>query len=96
MFQEIRHRKGSGMEKAALQVGENSPAFLLRANTGKMVDSKVLLPKGRLVVTFSHGSWSSMCIIALKALQALHQTLEAEGVTLVVISPELLDVSPVV
>jgi len=59
---EIMHRatgelKASGMEDAALKIGERAPSFTLINQDGAQVASKDLLREGPLVVTFFRGHW---------------------------------------
>jgi peroxiredoxin len=88
---EIRALQGAGVVDSALGVGEKAPAFQLQSsNGGVLFDSTKVLKRGRpLIVTFYHGYWSSLCRIALTALQQQLESYAAKGrAQVVAISPE--------
>lgn len=79
---------------AAIQVGDTLPEFTLPDALGKDISSGDLLRKGRpLLISFYRGEWCPFCNLALRAWQKHFHELEANGVTLVAISPELPDQS---
>jgi peroxiredoxin len=75
----------------ALGVGELVPVFSLPSITGATVDSRELLSRGPLVISFYRGGWCPYCNIELRALQGRLPEIEALGASLVAISPELPD-----
>jgi peroxiredoxin len=85
---EIRAIRDAGVVDSALQVGEQAPEFKLKAADGKIVDSNKLLKRGPLIVTFYHGDWSSLCMLALKSMQQHLEQFESKGARLVAISPQ--------
>lgn len=83
--------KNAKIVETALQVGDRAPEFSLPDAHGKMVSSKDLLVIGPVVVTFYRGGWCPYCNLALKALQESLPAFEAEGASMVAISPERPD-----
>ena len=78
----------SGIEDRVLKAGDVAPAFCLQDQNGELRDSKELLRRGPLVVTFYRGFWCPICNADLAYLQ--HHVAEIESVpaTLIAISPE--------
>lgn len=76
-----------------IKAGEAFPSFTLPNAVGTPVSSSELLTKGPLLVTFYRGNWCPFCNIALHGLQERLDEIEAHGVQLVAISPELPDSS---
>jgi len=83
----------SGAVDRALQAGQRAPAFVLSDATGRSVDSKTLLARGPLVISFYRGAWCPYCNLELQAWQRHLPTLQALGATLVAISPQTPDAS---
>lgn len=75
----------------AAGIGEAVPEFRLPSVTGTVVDSRELLSRGPLVISFYRGGWCPYCNIELRALQGRLPEIEALGASLVAISPELPD-----
>jgi protocatechuate 3,4-dioxygenase beta subunit/peroxiredoxin len=75
----------------AVGTGEALPQFRLPSVTGPAVDSRELLRRGPLVISFYRGGWCPYCNIELRALQGRLPEIEAQGASLVAISPELPD-----
>jgi peroxiredoxin len=75
----------------ALCVGETIPRIELSDAMGRLVDSRELLSRGPLVISFYRGGWCPYCNIELRALQARLADIQALGASLVAISPELPD-----
>jgi peroxiredoxin len=75
----------------AVGVGEAVPEFRLPSITGMAVDSRELLGRRPLVISFYRGGWCPYCNIELRALQGRLPEIEALGASLVAISPELPD-----
>jgi peroxiredoxin len=75
--------------KAALKPGDKFPAFELPDAAGVLVQCSDLLAKGPLLLIFYRGEWCPYCNLALKALQDQLPAINAAGVTLVAVSPQL-------
>jgi peroxiredoxin len=84
----LRYAGFAGVADSTLQVGEQAPEFKLKGDDGKVVDSKKLLKRGPLIVTFYHGDWSSLCMITLKAMQKYLERFHVKGAKLVAICPQ--------
>lgn len=91
MRQSLEDLKQSGIVNQALKEGEHAPNFALTNATGKTVRLKQLLNKGPVVVSFYRGGWCPYCNLTLRALEKSLPEIQAEGATLVAISPELPD-----
>lgn len=89
MRQSLEDLKQSGIVNQALKEGERAPDFALTNATGKTVRLKQLLNKGPVVVSFYRGGWCPYCNLTLRALEKSLPEIQAEGATLVAISPEL-------
>jgi peroxiredoxin len=81
--------QASFQRSSAIQVGDVLPEFRLSDARGHDVTSTELLIKGPLLINFYRGEWCPFCDLALAAMQKHLDELEAKGVTLVAISPEL-------
>ncbi len=88
-----RRLEQSGLVQRALQAGQKAPAFELRDATGRSVDSRTLLARGPLVISFYRGAWCPYCNLELQAWQQHLPALQAIGATLVAISPQTPDAS---
>ena len=80
-------------QSGVTKIGEAFPAFNLPDATGTPVSSTKLLTKGPLLITFYRGNWCPYCNLALHGLQQRLGDIQAQGVQLVAISPELPDSS---
>ncbi|MBY0610563.1 MAG: AhpC/TSA family protein [Beijerinckiaceae bacterium] len=78
----------SGAADRALKVGDTAPAFTLNDPEGNPVSSADLLAKGPLVISFYRGVWCPYCNMELQALEAARPDFEAEGASLLAISPQ--------
>jgi peroxiredoxin len=76
---------------STIKVGDKLPSFTLTDALNKEVRSADLLAQGPILLTFYRGEWCPYCNIALRALQKHLPQIQAKGVTLVAISPELPD-----
>ena len=76
----------SGQAERAVKAGDAAPMFGLPDADGALVDSRTLLAKGPLVVTFYRGVWCPYCNLDLKALEAARGEIEARGASLVALS----------
>lgn len=81
----------SGVIDKPLKRGQRIPDFELADALGNRVDSRTLLGKGPLVISFYRGAWCPYCNLALNSLQQHLQQIQARGATLVAISPEKPD-----
>ena len=78
----------SGAAGRALKAGDQAPAFALPSQDGTLVDSRDLLARGPLVVSFYRGVWCPYCNMELQALQAALPEFRAAGANLIAISPQ--------
>jgi peroxiredoxin len=88
--EEIRN---SGLAERILKVGQKAPEFALPNTNDKVISSRELIAKGPLAIAFFRGVWWPYCNAELEALENVTQAIEAEGATLVAISPQLLKYS---
>lgn len=72
----------------ACKPGDRMPDFLLPSAEGLLVDSRDLLAKGPLVVTFFRGGWCPYCSATLEALEAVLPELSRAGGALIAMTPE--------
>lgn len=78
----------SGVEAAALRIGELTPEFTLADTTGRVVRLSDRLDHGPVVLTFVCGRWCPLCAAVLDAYAPLSPILADAGGTLLAISPE--------
>src|SRR5215472_6182213 len=78
----------SGVAENALKEGARAPDFTLPDARGNAVRLSHLLRRGPVVMGFYRGQWCPYCHLALRAYQQALPQLEAEGATLVAISPQ--------
>jgi peroxiredoxin len=91
MAKAIADLKASDVMKKALKKGDQIPEFSLEdINKGK-VNSKDLLKKGPLVISFYRGGWCPYCNLQLRSLQTHLADIKKTGANLVAISPEAPD-----
>lgn len=83
----------SGLVDRSLKVGDRVPSFSLPNATGKTVDLASLLGQGPVVLSFYRGAWCPYCNLELRALQGVLPQIQAQGATLVTISPQTPDQS---
>lgn len=83
----------SGIVKAAKQVGDIAPEFILNNALGKPVKLSDYLKKGKVVLTWYRGNWCPYCNLTLTALQAELSNFKAQGANLIALTPELPDES---
>jgi peroxiredoxin len=86
LMENIREQVESGQADRALKAGEIAPSFVLKDAEGETVDSKALIAKGPLVLSFYRGVWCGYCNLELKALEEARGEIEARGASLVAIS----------
>jgi peroxiredoxin len=78
----------SGAAGRAMKAGDLAPAFTLPDADGKLHDSKELLAKGPLVLTFYRGVWCPYCNVELQALEAARTEIESRGASLLAVSQQ--------
>ena len=85
--------KDSRIAERALAAGNDAVDFTLPNARGEQVSSEALRQQGPIVVSFYRGGWCPYCGLELKALQSVNAEIEALGVRLVAISPQVPDES---
>lgn len=80
--------RASGILEGVIKAGAELPPFRLYDTHGDPVDSKELLARGPMVLTFYRGHWCPYCNVELAALQKLHGAFQAAGASLVAVSPQ--------
>lgn len=93
MKQSLEDLEKCGIINQVLKEGEHASDFALPNLMGRTVRLNQLLSKGPVVVSFYRGSWCPYCNLTLRTLEKSLPEIQAEGATLVAISPELPDVS---
>lgn len=81
----------SGIMEHILKEGDAIPKFALPNAIGQVVDIQDLLKSGPVVISFYRGGWCPYCSLELQALQKALPEIQANGATLVAISPETAD-----
>ena len=81
----------SGILAQSLNVGDKIPDVTLPDATNQWVSLPTLLKTGPLVISFYRGGWCPYCNLELRALQQALPEIQAQGATLVAISPETPD-----
>ncbi len=83
--------KASGIENRALKTGDLMPEFTLRNQNGKSRALSSYLSTGPVVLNIYRGGWCPYCNLEMKALHDALPAIEARGVRLVGMSPEMPD-----
>jgi len=78
----------TGIEEHILPVGAQTPEFVLKDSSGKLVRSADLLALGPLVVKFFRGRWCPYCMTELEAWRDLYGRLRERGGLMVAIGPQ--------
>jgi peroxiredoxin len=81
--------KASGIETAALKVGDHAPSFTLFNQDHAQVASVDLLREGPLVISFFRGHWRQYCNMELEALQEIDPEVRGLGGRIVALTPKL-------
>ena len=81
----------NGLATTAVRVGDRAPPIALTNAKGALVDIKLLLSCGAVIVTFYRGGWCPYCNLELRAFQKILPEIRAAGASLVAISPEKPD-----
>jgi len=88
MHQGTHDLEASGLGSGVLKVGDKAPEFILSNQKGDLISSKELLKKGPLVITYYRGIWCPYCNTDLANLKRYKDKIEAEGATMLSISPQ--------
>ena len=91
MTQATKNLANSGIVDRTLKVGVRIPLFTLPDATGQSFEIQTALERGAVVLSFYRGGWCPYCNLELKALQQKLPEIEAEGASLIAISPETPD-----
>ena len=91
MSQATENLANSGIVNRALKDGDRIPWFQLPDATGQNFDLQTALSQGAVVLSFYRGGWCPYCNLELKALQQKLPEIEANGASLIAISPETPD-----
>ncbi|WP_282054154.1 peroxiredoxin-like family protein [Maribacter luteus] len=83
----------SGVLDKAKKVGEIAPDFELNNALGKPVVLSDYLKKGKVVLTWYRGGWCPYCNMTLQQLQREVPGFNANGASLIALTPELPDKS---
>jgi len=87
----IGELSGSGIAQSSRSVGQSAPDFALPNARGEVVKLADLRARGPVVVMFYRGEWCPFCNITVRAYQRALGGIEAQGATLVAISPQTPD-----
>jgi peroxiredoxin len=68
--------------------GRLMPPFILPSKAGTLVSLQELLGAGPLVISFNRGHWCPFCKIELRTIASYHQSITAEGASVVSIMPD--------
>ncbi|WP_346292230.1 peroxiredoxin-like family protein [Sphaerothrix gracilis] len=93
MAQALTELQASDIADNSLKAGDRVPNFSLPNAVGQTVSIQDLLQTGPVVISFYRGSWCPYCNLELKALQQALPEIEAQGASLVAISPQTPDSS---
>jgi peroxiredoxin len=75
--------------RAAPNVGDVMPAFLLPDHRGHLVSLDGLLARGPAAITFHRGHWCPYCRISIRAWARAHDQVARLGAEVVAVSPDL-------
>lgn len=73
---------------STIKVGDTLPPFELTTASGEPFSSSEALAEGPLVLSYYRGVWCPYCNMELHALEEARGDIEAEGATLVAVSPQ--------
>lgn len=74
-----------------LNIGEEAPRFQAVDQNGANLDSDELLKEGKVLLVFFRGSWCPYCNKHLASLEENFVALTQKGVSVVVVTPERMD-----
>jgi peroxiredoxin len=86
--QVVAELKARQLAANILPVGAKAPEFELQDHDGKIVSSRDLLAKGRLVLCFIRGRWCPFCVGQVEAMNLILPEIKASGAALVAVSPQ--------
>ena len=89
----IDELKTRGLTTEVLKPGELAPSFELPDQNGKIVSSKQLLARGRLVICFIRGRWCPFCVGQLEAMNLIANAIPEAGASLLAVSPQTVQQS---
>jgi peroxiredoxin len=84
----IAELKQSRLAENALAAGAKASEFELKDHNDKLISSRDLLAKGRLVICFFRGRWCPFCVGQLEAMNNALPEIQQAGASLVAISPQ--------
>jgi peroxiredoxin len=87
----IENLKLQNIASNSLKIGDKIPDFLLPNSINKVINSKDILQRGKMIIAFYRGSWCPYCNLELRALQENLSLITAKKTTLVAISPQIPD-----
>lgn len=88
---QVQELRDMNFASKGLQVGDTIPMFGLNNAKGQMVNSKEVLEKHPIIISFYRGGWCPYCNLELRALQQFLPEFEKLGAKLITISPEKPD-----
>ncbi|MGJ3246568.1 MAG: peroxiredoxin-like family protein [Elainellaceae cyanobacterium] len=91
MAQATEDLSTSGILDQVRREGDRLPAITLPNALGQPVCVQDLLARGPVVISFYRGEWCPYCNLELRALQQALPDIQAQGATLVAISPQTPD-----
>ncbi|MEZ4804401.1 MAG: peroxiredoxin-like family protein [Bacteroidia bacterium] len=83
--------ENSGILQTAVQVGDTAPNFTLNTITNKELTLYDALMEGPVVLTWYRGGWCPYCNMTLHRLQEELPYIQAEGASLIALSPERME-----
>lgn len=83
--------ENSGILDKALTIGDEAPNFVLKNAAGNSVELKEYLKKGKVVLIWYRGGWCPYCNLTLRHLQEELPNFQAQGASLIALTPELPD-----
>lgn len=89
----ISDLKRNGIETKVLNIGSTAPAFELPDQNGKIIFSRDLLSKNRLVMCFFRGRWCPFCVGQLEAMNRIVDDISGFEARLIAISPQTVQQS---
>lgn len=91
MAQATKDLATSGILDQVRREGDRIPEITLPNAVGNPIRVQDLLAHGPVVISFYRGEWCPYCNLELRALQQALPDIQAQGATLVAISPETPD-----
>lgn len=91
MNQSVEELKALGIEQRAFRTGDTMPDFTLPNQHGELRSLSGYLSRSPIVLNIYRGSWCPYCNLEMKALLDVLPEIQARGVNLVAMAPELPD-----